>query len=286
MSRTLDPSLAGTPQRDYPTMFLFGLIVMTTIIGLPVYAYFYDFSWLDWTMFITLYMITGLGITVGYHRLITHRSFKCPKWVEAAFLIAGGMALENSALRWAGDHIRHHARCDQKEDPYNATLGFWHSHCGWIFWKDPNRDPKYATRLLQDPLIMWQNKYYLPIVLTGLALPFVVGLIYNGWIGGIGCFLLAGLARAFFVLNSTFFINSICHIWGDQPHGTSNSSRDSWWISLLTFGEGYHNYHHMYQSDYRNGVRWYNFDPSKWLIWTLSKLGLAYDLRRQSPDQS
>ena len=286
MSRTLDPSLAGTPQRDYPTMFLFGLIVMTTIVGLPVYAYFYDFSWVDWSMFVMLYMITGLGITVGYHRLITHRSFKCPKWVEAAFLIAGGMALENSALRWAGDHIRHHARCDQKEDPYNATLGFWHSHCGWIFWKDPNRDPKYATRLLQDPLIMWQNQYYLPIVLTGLALPFVVGLIYNGWIGGIGCFLLAGLARAFFVLNSTFFINSICHIWGDQPHGTSNSSRDSWWISLLTFGEGYHNYHHMYQSDYRNGVRWYNFDPSKWLIWTLSKLGLAYDLRRQSPDQS
>jgi len=286
MSRTLDPSLAGTPQRDYPTMFLFGLIVMATIVGLPVYAYFYDFSWVDWTMFITLYMITGLGITVGYHRLITHRSFKCPKWVEAAFLIAGGMALENSALRWAGDHIRHHARCDQKEDPYNATLGFWHSHCGWIFWKDPNRDPKYATRLLQDPLIMWQNKYYLPIVLTGLALPFVVGLIYNGWIGGIGCFLLAGLARAFFVLNSTFFINSICHIWGDQPHGTSDSSRDSWWISLLTFGEGYHNYHHMYQSDYRNGVRWYNFDPSKWLIWTLSKLGLAYDLRRQSSNQS
>jgi len=286
MSRTLDPSLAGTPQRDYPTMFLFGLIVITTIIGLPVYAYFYDFSWVDWSMFVMLYMITGLGITVGYHRLITHRSFKCPKWVEAAFLIAGGMALENSALRWAGDHIRHHARCDQKEDPYNATLGFWHSHCGWIFWKDPNRDPKYATRLLQDPLIMWQNQYYLPIVLTGLALPFVVGLIYNGWIGGIGCFLLAGLARTFFVLNSTFFINSICHIWGDQPHGTSNSSRDSWWISLLTFGEGYHNYHHMYQSDYRNGVRWYNFDPSKWLIWTLSKLGLAYDLRRQSPDQS
>ena len=286
MSRTLDPSLAGTPQRDYPTMVLFGSIVLTTIVGLPLYAYFYDFSWVDWSMFVMLYMVTGLGITVGYHRLITHRSFKCPKWVEAAFLIAGGMALENSALRWAGDHIRHHARCDQKEDPYNATLGFWHSHCGWIFWKDPNRDPKYATRLLQDPLIMWQNQYYLPIVLTGLVLPFVVGLIYNGWIGGIGCFLLAGLARAFFVLNSTFFINSICHIWGDQPHGTSNSSRDSWWISLLTFGEGYHNYHHMYQSDYRNGVRWYNFDPSKWLIWTLSKLGLAYDLRRQSPDQS
>jgi len=286
MSRTLDPSKAGTPQRDYPTMILFGLIVAATIIALPVYAYYYDFTWVDWTMFVSLYMITGLGITVGYHRLFTHRSFKCPNWVRFAFLIAGGMALENSALRWCGDHIRHHARCDTEEDPYNAKLGFWHSHCGWIFWKDPNRDPKYQTRLLQDPMIVWQDRHYLPIVLTGLFLPFFVGLLYNGWIGGIGCFLLAGLARTFFVLNSTFFINSICHIWGHQPHGTSNSSRDSWWISLLTFGEGYHNYHHMYQGDYRNGVRWYNFDPSKWLIWTLSKLGMAYDLRRQADNQT
>jgi len=286
MSRTLAPSKAGTPQRDYPTMFLFGLIIAATLVGLPVYAYFYDFTWVDWTMFISLYMITGLGITVGYHRLLTHRSFKCPNWVKMAFLIAGGMALENSALRWCGDHLRHHSRCDKEEDPYNATLGFWHSHCGWIFWKDPNRDPKYQARLLQDPLVVWQNRYYLPIVLTGLFLPFFVGLLYNGWIGGIGCFLLAGLARTFFVLNSTFFINSICHIWGDQPHGTSNSSRDSWWISLLTFGEGYHNYHHMYQSDYRNGIRWYDFDPSKWLIWTLSKFGLAYDLRRQQASPS
>ena len=183
MSKTLDPSKAGTPQRDYPTMFLFGLIIAATIVGLPVYAYFYDFSWVDWTMFISLYMITGLGITVGYHRLLTHRSFKCPDWVKMGFLIAGGMALENSALRWCGDHLRHHARCDQKEDPHNATLGFWHSHCGWIFWKDPNRDPKYQTRLLQDPLVVWQNRYYIPIVLTGLFLPFFVGLLYNGWIG-------------------------------------------------------------------------------------------------------
>jgi stearoyl-CoA desaturase (delta-9 desaturase) len=286
MSRTLDPSKAGIPQRDYPTMVLFSLILLATVVGLPVYAYFYDFSWVDWTMFVSLYLITGLGITVGYHRLLTHRSFKCPDWVKMAFLIAGGMALENSALRWCADHLRHHSRCDKEEDPYNATRGFWHSHCGWIFWKDPYRDPKYQNRLLQDPLVVWQNKYYLPIVLTGLFLPFFVGLLYNGWIGGIGCFLLAGLARTFFVLNSTFFINSICHIWGDQPHGTSNSSRDSWWISLLTFGEGYHNYHHMYQSDYRNGIRWYDFDPSKWLIWTLSKIGLAYDLRRQSASHS
>lgn len=234
-------------------------------------------------MFAALYVITGLGITVGYHRLIAHRSFKCPDWVKGILLVAGGMALQNSALKWAAAHIRHHARCDQEEDPYNATKGFWFSHCGWLFVKDPyHNDEKYASRLKQDPVVLWQHKYYVPIVLTGLALPFIIGYMHNGWTGGASCFLLAGLGRTFFVLNSTFCINSICHLWGRQPHGTQDSSRDSWWVSFLTFGEGYHNYHHMYQSDYRNGPRWYNFDPSKWLIWTLSKIGLAYDLRRQT----
>ena len=271
---------------DFPTTLLFSSVVLGTMIGLPTFAYFYDYSWVDWTMFVSLYIFTGLGITVGYHRLFAHRSFKCSNWVKGIFLIGGGMALENSAFRWAADHIRHHARCDQEEDPYNAKLGFWWSHCGWLFWKDPHRDEKYTTRLKQDPLVMLQHRFYLPILITGLIMPFFVGFAYNGWISGLGCFLLAGLGRTFFVLNSTFFINSICHLWGSQPHGTSDSSRDSWWISLLTFGEGYHNYHHMYQSDYRNGPQWYNFDPSKWLIWTLSKMGVAYDLRTQSPAQS
>jgi stearoyl-CoA desaturase (delta-9 desaturase) len=127
---------------------------------------------------------------------------------------------------------------------------------------------------------MWQHKYYIPIVISGLLLPFVVGLLHGGWMGGLSCFLLAGVCRLFLVLNSTFCINSICHIWGSQPHSTHDSSRDSWWISLVTFGEGYHNYHHTHLRDYRNGPKWYNFDPSKWLIFSLSKLGLAYNLQR------
>ncbi|GJL56148.1 MAG: hypothetical protein NPIRA02_32800 [Nitrospirales bacterium] len=274
-------------QFDYLTTILFGTIVVGAMIGLPIFTYYYDFSWVDWTMFVILYVFTGLGITVGYHRLFSHRSFKCAKWVEMMLLIAGGMALQNSALKWASDHIRHHAQCDKDEDPYNAKLGFWWSHCGWLFWKetDPSRYDKYKTRLKQNPLVMWQHRNYIAVVLAGLLLPFIVGSLYNGWIGGVSCFLLAGVARTFFVLNSTFFINSICHLWGNQPHGSSDSSRDSWIVSLLTFGEGYHNYHHMYQSDYRNGPQWYNFDPSKWLIWTLSKLGFAHDLRRQSASQ-
>ena len=287
MDQSLDTATTNR-EFDYLTTTLFFSIVFVTAIGLPAFIYFYDFSWVDWTMFVVLYVFTGLGITVGYHRLFSHRSFKCAKWVEMIMLIAGGMALQNSALKWASDHIRHHARCDEEDDPYNATLGFWWSHCGWLFWKDtdPTRYDKYKTRLKQNPLVMWQHENYIAIVIARINLfPFIVGFLYNGWIGGLSCFLLAGVARTFFVLNSTFFINSICHLWGNQPHGTSDSSRDSWIVSLLTFGEGYHNYHHMYQSDYRNGPQWYNFDPSKWLIWMLSKLGLAYDLRRQSSSQ-
>jgi stearoyl-CoA desaturase (delta-9 desaturase) len=268
------------PKKDYPCIVLFTIMTAATVVGVPAFAYAYGFSPLDWTMFAILYVVTGLGITVGYHRLISHRSFECTRWVKACLLVAGGWALENSALRWCADHIRHHARCDQAEDPYNALRGFWYSHCGWIFEKSPYREEKYESRLCKDPLIMWQHRYYIPIVLSGLVLPFMIGLLNDGLMGGVSCFLLAGVARTFLVLNSTFCINSICHLWGEQPHGTGDSSRDSWWISLVTFGEGYHNYHHTYLRDYRNGSAWYNFDPSKWLIFTLSKLGLVYNLQR------
>lgn len=265
---------------DIGKILLFSLVALSALVGVPTFAYFYDYHMIDWIMFGILYIITGLGITVGYHRLITHRSFTCPNWVKGIILIAGGWAVENSALRWGADHMRHHARCDKDTDPYNAQRGFWYSHCGWIFLKDPYRDTQFTAKLKQDPVVVWQDRYYLPIVLCGMALPFLVGLIANGWIGGLGCFLLAGMGRIFFVLNSTFCINSICHLWGSQPHGSSDSSRDSWIVSLFTFGEGYHNYHHMYPSDYRNGVHWYNVDPSKWLIYGLYLLGLASSLRR------
>lgn len=268
---------------NYLTTALFGLVTAVALIGVPAFGYVYGYSWVDWTLFGVLYVVTGLGITVGYHRLLSHRSFECRNWVKAVLLVAGGWALENSALKWAADHIRHHANCDQEADPYNATRGFWYSHCGWLFYKDANANDKYASRLRQDSIVMWQHQHYWLIVLSGLALTFAIGFLYNGWIGGLGCFLLAGVGRAFAVLNSTFCINSVCHLWGRQPHGQEDSSRDSWLVSLLTFGEGYHNYHHTHQNDYRNGPRWYNFDPSKWLIFTLSKLGLASSLRTAAP---
>ena len=264
------------------TYLLFWSIVAGSMIAVPGYGLVFGYSWLDWTMFAVLYVITGLGITVGYHRLLTHRSFECPDWVKACLLIAGGWALQNSGAKWTADHLRHHAHCDDPADPYNAKRGFWYSHCGWLLNPVPCNDERFGSRVMQDRVAMWQHRHYAAIVLVGLALPFVVGFLYDGWKGGIGGFMLAGVGRTFAVLNSTFCINSVCHLWGEQPYSKANSSRNSWFVSLLTFGEGYHNYHHAYPSDYRNGPIWYNFDPSKWLIYALWKMGLASSLRTAS----
>ena len=268
---------------DYPVIMVFCAVVLTSLIGVPLFGFTYGYSGVDWTTFGILYMVTGLGITVGYHRLIAHRSFACPDPVKVALLIAGGWALENSALKWSADHLRHHARTDQEEDPYNATRGFWHSHCGWILFRDPYAHEKYEAPFRTDRWVMWQHRYYSPIVISGLVLPFLIGFIHGGLRGGVGCFLLAGIGRIFVVLNSTFCINSLCHLWGDQPNGEDNGSRDSIWVSLITFGEGYHNYHHAYPRDFRNGAKLYNFDSSKWLIFGLSKIGLAHHLIRATP---
>lgn len=265
---------------DVPTATLFVLVSLTALIAVPLFGYLYGYTWLDWTLFGILYLVSGLGITVGYHRLIAHGSFQCPDWVKTLLLVAGSWALENSALKWGTNHARHHARVDQEEDPYNATRGFWYSHCGWLFTKNPYRTERYAPWLRKDRVVMWQHRWYISLLLSGLALPCLVGYAYGGWMGSVGCFLLAGVGRVFLVLNSTFCINSICHLWGTQPYSTVNSSRDNWWVSLLTFGEGYHNYHHTFPRDYRNGPKWYNIDPSKWVIYSLAKLGLGWNLIR------
>lgn len=278
----------GLPPRvvDVPTTVLFALVSLTALVAVPLFGYVYGYTWLDWVLFGILYVVSGLGITVGYHRLAAHGSFQCPDWVKAALLVAGGWALENSALKWAADHMRHHARVDQEEDPYNATKGFWYSHCGWVMLKDPHRAERYAPWLRKDRVVLWQHRWYVPIVLSGLALPVLAGYLAGGPLQAVGCFLLAGVARVFLVLNSTFCINSVCHLWGRQPYSTANSSRDGWWVSLITFGEGYHNYHHAFPRDYRNGPKWYNMDPSKWVIYSLALLGLSRNLIRSGPRQT
>lgn len=270
-------------QPDIPVRIIFSILTLVTLIGVPAFGMVYGYTRFDWIVFAVLYVFTGLGITVGYHRLISHRSFTCHPIVKFTLLIAGGWAFQNSAIKWSADHVRHHVRVDNDDDPYNAKRGFWFSHVLWVLSKDPYRasaEDKYAAQFRRDPMLIWQERYYVPILVVGFLVPLVAGFLNNGVIGAVGCLLLAGIARAFLVLNSTFCINSVCHLWGKQPHGTENTSRDSWLVSLITFGEGYHNYHHNYARDYRNGPYWWNFDPSKWLIYSLYLTGVAGNLLR------
>jgi stearoyl-CoA desaturase (delta-9 desaturase) len=189
--------------------------------------------------------------------------------------------MQNSALIWSASHRRHHQFTDTEEDPYNATRGFWWSHMGWIFHdNDDSNDFSNASDLLADKAVMWQHKWYWAINIGAMiAVPLTLGLIIGR---PFGMLLFAGLARVVLNHQGTFCINSLCHIIGNQPWSAKDTSRDSWIAALVTFGEGYHNYHHNFPADYRNGLKWFHFDPAKWVIWAGSQLGMTRNLKRTS----
>lgn len=263
------------------TGFLF-IITLCALIATPIYLWHHGMDGFQLGMFLFYVIATGMSITLGYHRLFAHLSFKA-KWPVRFFtLVFGACAFENSALHWVSDHRRHHKHVDHDDDPYDISKGFFWAHMGWILFKTlPEPPMDNVADLRKDRLVMWQFRWdKLIAVLVGLALPAGLGYLWNGADGALGGFLIAGVLRVFVVQQSTFFINSLCHTIGGQPYSTKCSARDSFVMSLFTFGEGYHNYHHEFQHDYRNGVKPWNFDPTKWGIWILAKLGLATDLRR------
>lgn len=234
---------------------------------------------------LVIWTFTGLGITAGYHRLFAHRGYKAHKVVRFVLAVCGAAAIENSAIAWCSDHRHHHTETDTDGDPYNAKRGFWYSHIGWIFCKGIRGDAyENVPDLRADPILAWQHRNYLTIAITANVL-FVAtaGLLLGNMLGMI---ILAGLMRLVVVQHMTFLINSVAHIFGKQPWSKATTSKDNWFLSLFTFGEGYHNYHHAFQADYRNGPRWYNWDPTKWLIWSLARVGLATDLRRSPIDMT
>jgi len=249
------------------------------IVGTAFYVYFNGVTRWELIPFVVLCGFTGLSITGGYHRYFAHRSYKPNRIVELFYLIFGACAVQNSALHWASDHRSHHRYTDTERDPYNAKEGFFHSHMGWIFYRDPSERSYDNVRDLQaDPLVMWQQRYYVPIaIVVGGLVPLLLGAVAGHPLGG---FLWGGALRITLVHHSTFLINSWAHIFGTQPYATTDSSRDCWWLAFLTNGEGYHNFHHKFQADYRNGARWFQWDPTKWLILGLSSLGLARRLHR------
>ena len=251
------------------------------IILIPLYAYYYDFSVSAWVSLFFLLALSSLGITAGYHRLWAHRAYEAALPLKILLMIGGTFAVQNSILFWASGHRTHHRHVDDiDQDPYSINNGFWYAHMGWMLRNYPAAEPNYknAPDLLNDKLVMFQDKYYVPLVIAvhaGILLP-VGWLVGDIW----GVLLLGGLVRLFLSHHVTFFINSLCHMWGKRPYTDENTARDNFILAILTWGEGYHNYHHIFQYDYRNGVKWWQYDPTKWLIWTSSKLGLAKNLRR------
>lgn len=229
---------------------------------------------------IILLYLTGLSITAGYHRLYSHRTYRTNSYVEAVILFFGAMTGQGSALRWSFEHRLHHAHVDTDEDPYTIKKGFWYAHFLWILEKPRKLEEKVVSDLLQNKLVVFQDRYFpFLMILTNLFAFFVIGTLLNDYLGAL---FIACMTRMFLLYHFTWFINSLAHTWGDKPFSQEQSAVDNYILSLLTFGEGYHNFHHTFANDYRNGVRWYHFDPTKWLIWTLNKLGLAYGLKRMS----
>lgn len=265
------------------TAFLL-IISLLAVIGAPIYLFFHGIDWVLASLFLFYVIATGMSITLGYHRLFSHLSFKA-KWPVRFFTaIFGACAFENSILNWASDHRRHHKHVDDDDDPYNINNGFLWAHIGWILFKvNPEPPLDNVADLRKDKIVMWQYKHDKAIAgIVGLLLPTIIGFLVGGPVGALGGFLIVGALRVFVVQQSTFFINSLCHCIGNRPYSSRCSARDSFVMSLFTYGEGYHNYHHEFQHDYRNGVKAWNFDPTKWAIWILSKLGLVSNLRRVS----
>lgn len=240
----------------------------------------FNFSWWTVGLAVVWALLTGLGITAGYHRLFAHRAWEARWPVKALLLGFGAGAVQNSALTWSADHRRHHAHTDKELDPYNISRGFLWAHMGWIFFKDPNRTYDSAHDLANDKLVKFQHDHYLLLaVLFGGLIPAAIGML---WGDPIGALLVAGFLRLALIWHATFFVNSLAHTLGKRPYSTKISARDSFVTALVSLGEGYHNFHHHFPSDYRNGVRWWQVDPTKWTVWTLAKIGLAKDLVRTS----
>lgn len=262
-----------------PVIFLTAYQVLL-LLSLPFYFYFWQVQMSTVITMIVLLFITGISITGGYHRYYAHKTYRTNTFMEAIILFFSTMAVQGSALRWSFDHRLHHAHVDTDEDPYSIKKGFWYAHFLWIINKPMTPTMKVVPDLMKNKMVMFQHNHYRTLILaTNIIAFFVLAPILGDWAG---TFFLVIWTRMFLLHHFTWFINSLAHTWGDKPFSQEHTAVNNYIISLLTFGEGYHNYHHTFANDYRNGVRWYQYDPTKWLIWTLNKLGLAYDLKQMS----
>ncbi len=254
---------------------------LAALLLVPAWGIYRGFDTFQWLWALAFLYLNGMSITGGYHRLWAHKAYEASPVLKWLYAFWGAGALQNSILIWASDHRRHHRHVDDNElDPYSAGRGLWFSHMGWMLreYRSSENDFSNAKDLQRDPVVVWQHRHYVPLtVFMNLGLPLLLG-IWHGDI--IGTLLLVGLLRLVINHHVTFFINSLAHFWGSRPYTEANSARDNGFLAFLTYGEGYHNFHHIFQTDYRNGIRWWQWDPTKWMISLCSRLGLADNLNR------
>lgn len=266
--------------RNWPTTSMFVLTTLVAVIAVPWYGLVHGYEAAVWAWFAFFLIANGIGITCGYHRLFAHSTYEAHPALRVLYLLLGAMALQNSALKWSADHRVHHRFIDDPDrDPYCARRGFWFSHIGWMLRSYPSGDSDFSTvrDLQRDPLVVWQDRHYLALaLLMNVGVPLALG-----WMSGdvVGMLLMVGVLRLVVSHHVTFFINSLAHMWGSQPYTDENTARDNFFLAFLTYGEGYHNFHHMFANDYRNGVRAWQWDPSKWFIRAMQMLGLARNLK-------
>ncbi|CAM4290365.1 acyl-CoA desaturase [Pseudoalteromonas byunsanensis] len=274
------------PPLIWTNVLFFSLSFLAAITLVPWYGFTYGYTNTHWIAFIVCMFYAGLSITAGYHRLWAHKAYDAHPAIQWIFALGGAFALQNSALHWSSDHRIHHGQVDDPvRDPYAATNGFWYSHIGWMlrdYQGESYGDYTNARDLQRNKIVMFQHRHYLTLVLlTNIGIPLIFGAIFsNNWLEVLGMLLLTGVLRLVLSQHFTFFINSLAHIWGTRPYTEKNTARDNGFLALFTYGEGYHNFHHIFASDYRNGVRWYHYDPTKWMIRSLAAVGLATKLKR------
>jgi len=250
----------------------------------------WGFDWMHLGMLVGMFVLTGMGITVGYHRLFTHRAFDAHGAVKATLAILGSMAVQGPLIKWVAIHRRHHQHSDDHHDPHSPRMhgsslwgilrGWWHAHVGWIFEAEPADLARYSADLRRDALLRRISALFPLWALLGMLVPAALGgLITMSWSGVLLGLLWGGLARMCLVHHVTWSINSICHLWGTRPFRSDDHSRNNPIFGILGLGEGWHNNHHAFPNSAAHGLRWWEIDTSYWFIRGLEALGLAWNVR-------
>jgi stearoyl-CoA desaturase (Delta-9 desaturase) len=298
----MPPRLRVRLQSVSRTHRLFNLVgVVLPLVGLAVAIATLWGSLVDWTdlaILAVLYVITGMGVTLGFHRLLTHRSFATHKPVEYGLAIAGSMAVQGPVMSWVADHRKHHAHTDAEGDPHSphvgrrpgwrgALAGLYYAHIGWLFDRAGQAAyQRYARDLYDDPGMRRINRLFPYWLLLGLAIPFALGYAIDGSLAGAATALLwGGLVRIALLHHVTWSINSVCHFFGRRRFAVEDHSTNVFWLSLLSFGESWHHNHHAFPRSAVHGLRWWEVDPTAWAIRLMRRLGLAWNVVEITPER-